>query len=92
MTKLRTFAVAVALSVAATVAMAQPAANTETQQMAAPSAADPQVRDHVLATVKAARTAKPPSSDMSSPRGQNSVASGASPSTAPLRGTPPAQH
>ncbi len=89
--KLKTYAVAVALSAAATVATAQPASNPEVQRMATPSAADPQVRNNVMATVKAAQAEKPQSLDMSSPRGQNSVASGASHSIAPLRGTPPAR-
>lgn len=90
MTKLRAYAVAVALSAAATVAIAQPAPSPESQ-MAVPSAADAQVRNNVMATVKAAPAARPQSGDVSTPRGQSSVARGASASMAPLRGTAPAR-
>ena len=91
MTKLRAYAVAVAFSAAATVAIAQPAPSPESR-MAVPSAADPQVRNNVMAAVKAAPAARPQSGDVSSPRGQSSVANGAAASIAPLRGTPPVRH
>ena len=80
MTKLTVCVVAAALSAAATVAIAQTAPTTNDRGMAIPSAADPAVRDSVMATVKAA-----PAASQKSDQGEAQAAAPAAKVEAPTK-------
>lgn len=83
--------VAVALSAATMAAFAQSTPTSESQQMAAPAASDPAIRDSMMAAVKAAPAATPRREIARAPGGANTSALAASPGTHLMSATAPAR-
>ncbi|MGB8279112.1 MAG: hypothetical protein WCF20_14440 [Methylovirgula sp.] len=91
MTKLTASVVAIALSVAATAAIAQTSPSPDNRLMATPSASDPAVRDSVMATVKAAPKPSQQSRNASGPSSPNKPSVTSAFAASAMRGTAPAR-
>lgn len=91
MTKLTVSAVAVALSVAATAAIAQTSPSPDSRLMATPSASDAAVRNSIMATLKAAPKVSPQSRNASGPGGPNNPSVTSALAAPAMRGTAPAR-